>query len=145
MTDVPHESVLAGVLGQGEGREAPLHTFTRQNAERGAGPYARREFPTSLVASILAVAVAMVVLAWWINRSSGRSRPAAERAFDRLSRRLRLGRAGRSLLEEIARATDHDPLALLVSPGAMGEALKHPESASWRARPGWGRVRALAG
>lgn len=133
------------IQGQARPREAPLHTITRQNKEAGVEPYRRKEIPLGLVGIMLGIAVAMGFAAWWINRRAAR-RPAPEaRAFLRLSRRLGLGGSARALVRELAHEAGLPPVALLASPGMLRGALDRVEQAAWRARPGWGRVAALAG
>lgn len=124
--------------------EAPFHTITRQNKESGAGPYQRVELPMGLIGVILGVAVCMGLLAWWINRRTKR-RPSAEtRAFVRLARKLRLGRAGRALAEQLATKVGAPPVALLASPGVLRAALDQIDHGVWSTRPGWKRLTALA-
>ena len=125
--------------------EAPFHTITRQNKESGAGPYARVELPLGLIGIILGVAVCMGLLAWWINRRAKR-RPSAEtRAFLRLARKYRLGRAGRGLAMQLAGEVGTAPVALLTSPGVLRAALEQVDQNAWSSRPGWARLAVLAG
>ncbi len=124
--------------------EAPFHTFTRQNKESGAGPYQRVELPMGLIGVILGVAVCMGLLAWWINRRTKRRPPTETRAFLRLARKLHLGRAGRTLAEQIATKVGTPPVALLASPGVLRVALDEIDRGAWSTRPGWKRLTALA-
>ena len=133
------------IQGKSRPHEAPLHTITRQNKEAGVEPYQRKEIPLELVGIMLGVAVAMGFAAWWINRRAAR-RPGPEaRAFARLAKRLRVGRAGRALLQDLAREADLPPVALVASPGVLAAAIGRIDQAAWRGRPGWKRVAALAG
>jgi len=152
MTQLPMRSSAAMVAvgqtqiqGQTQPREAPLHTITRQNKEAGVGPYQRTVIPLGLVGTILGVAAAMGLAAWWINRRAAR-RPGPEaRAFVRLSNRVEVGRAGRALLQDLAREADLPAVALVASPGVLGAVLGGVDHAAWCTRPGWARVAALAG
>jgi hypothetical protein len=124
--------------------EPPMHTVIRQNQESGAGPYERKELPLGLVGVILGVAVCMGLLAWWINRASAR-RPSAEvRAFSRLARKLRLGRAGRRIAQDLAERAEIAPVSLLASPSALRAAMAQVESGEWSSRRGWARLVGLA-
>ena len=125
--------------------EAPFHTITRQNKESGAGPYARVELPMGLIGIILGVAVCMGLLAWWINRRAKRPPPAETRAFLRLARKLRLGRAGRGLVMQLAGEVGRPPVALLASPGLLRAALDQVDRSAWSRRPGWRRLAVLSG
>ncbi|VAX40620.1 hypothetical protein MNBD_PLANCTO03-1081, partial [hydrothermal vent metagenome] len=115
------------------------------NKESGAGPYARVELPLGLIGIILGVAVCMGLLAWWINRRAKR-RPSAEtRAFLRLAGQLRLGRAGRGLVAQLASEVGTPPVALLASPGVLRAALDQVDKVAWSSRPGWRRLEAIVG
>ncbi len=125
--------------------EAPFHTITRQNKESGAGPLVRRELPLGLIGIILGIAVCMGLLAWWINRRA-RRRPSVEtRAFLRLARKLRLGRASRGLIEQLATQVGTPPVALLASPGVLRVAIDQVDKGTWSTRPGWKRLEAVVG
>ena len=132
------------IQGKSRPHEAPLHTITRQNKEAGVGPYQRKDIPLGLVGIMLGIAVAMGLAAWWINRRAARRSSPEARAFVRLSKRVGVGRAGRALLQDLAREADLPALALVASPGVLGTVLGGVDHTAWRARPGWARVVALA-
>lgn len=125
--------------------DAPVRTVIRQNREAGVGPYLRKELPLGLIGAILGLAVCMGFLAWWINRVSRRRAAAEDRAFAHLARRLRLGRAGRRVAQELAETAGLPPVALLASPGTLRAAVARVDAEAWSSRRGWKRVAALAG
>lgn len=126
------------------GRDAPIRTIIRQNQEAGVEPLEPVEVPMALVGGLLAAAAALALLAWWINRRAARPASDEERALRMLSRRLGIRGPSRRLLGDLSRETSVPELALLASPHALGTALAHVP-ADWSGRPGWQRLRALAG
>ena len=126
------------------GRDAPVRTIIRQNREDGVEPLQRKEFPTTLVTSLVVAAVALAVVAWWINRRATRSLPPEAVAQVTLTRRLRLGRRAGGLLTELETASGVPALAMLASATALRTALEAPEARRLAGRPGWARLEALA-
>ena len=126
------------------GRDAPVRTVIRQNREEGVEPLQRREFPTTLVTSLVVAAVVLAAVAWWINRRAARSMSPEVVAQSTLARRLRLGRRAGGLLHELETASGVPALAMLASATALRTALEAPEARQLAGRPGWARLEALA-
>jgi hypothetical protein len=125
------------------GRDAPIRTIIEQNRERGVEPLTRPDVPWGLLGALALMAVGAALIAWWINDRSNRRRPARERAFLRIARRLGLDRDSRALVKDLAAECDIDPLTLLVSPSALHSALASVDRERWRERRGWKQVVSL--
>lgn len=126
------------------GRDAPVRTIIRQNRADGVEPLQRKEFPTTLVTSLVVAAVVLAAVAWWINRRAARSLSPEAAARLTLTRRLRLGRRAGGLLTELERVSGVPALAMLASGTALRTALQAPEARQLAGQPGWNRLEALA-
>lgn len=69
-------------------------------------------------ASVIGLSLLVLVAQWRARRAA----PVLERAFDALSRRLRIGRRRRRLLESLSRVTRVPAVALLISEHAFDRA-----------------------
>jgi hypothetical protein len=125
-------------------QQTPIRSIVEQNRELGAGPLTRGELPWGAIGLLAIAAICAAVFAWSLRRRRSRRRPASERAFSRMARKLRLGRQGRELVRQLAAESKIDALALLVSPSALRVALSRIDAGEWRTRRGWKHVVALA-